>query len=244
VRDAGAVHVNEFGQRVGRPVPGWEPRPPFTPVTLVGRTCRVEPLTEAHYDGLHRAINLESPATVWSYYPAGPYDSDDMHARLDGLFDLPAAAPFAVVVDDAPLGITCFLRIDPPQGSIEIGSIVLGAALARTTASTEATALMLRHAFDDLGYRRFEWKCDSENAPSVAAATRFGFTYEGRFRNAMVYRGRNRDTDWFSITDEEWARLRPAYDAWLDPENFDGDGRQRRTLQECRTSNIRDTDPR
>ena len=127
-------------------------------------------------------------------------------------------------------GRASYMRIDPAQGSIEVGSIQYGAALARTRAATEAMYLLARHAFEDLGYRRYEWKCDSLNEPSRAAARRLGFTYEGRFRQAMVYRGRNRDTDWFSITDAEWPRLRTAYDAWLDPANFDADGRQQQSL--------------
>ena len=106
----------------------------------------------------------------------------------------------------------------------------MSSALQRTTASTESMYLMMRHVFDDLGYRRYEWKCDSLNEPSRRAATRYGFRYEGRFRNALVYKGRNRDTDWYSVTDEEWQHLRPAYEAWLDPANFDDQGRQRAPL--------------
>ncbi len=122
------------------------------------------------------------------------------------------------------------MRIDAAAGSIEIGSIQYGDSLVRTRAATEAMYLLGRHVFEDLGYRRYEWKCDCLNEPSRAAARRLGFTYEGRFRQATVYRGRNRDTDWFSITDAEWPRLRAAYDVWLAPENFDQDGQQRRSL--------------
>jgi RimJ/RimL family protein N-acetyltransferase len=106
----------------------------------------------------------------------------------------------------------------------------MGAALQRTTASTESMYLMMRHVFDDLGYRRYEWKCDSLNEPSRRAAARYGFSFEGTFRNAVVYKGRNRDTDWFSVTDEDWQRLRPAYEEWLAPANFDADGTQRESL--------------
>jgi RimJ/RimL family protein N-acetyltransferase len=132
----------------------------------------------------------------------------------------------------AGLGIAAYLRIDPAMGSAEVGSILYAAALQRTTGATEAMALMARHVFDDLGYRRYEWKCDSLNAPSRAAATRLGFRYEGRFRNAVVYKGRNRDTDWFAMTDGDWPGVKAAYAAWLDPENFEPDGAQRRSLAE------------
>jgi RimJ/RimL family protein N-acetyltransferase len=116
------------------------------------------------------------------------------------------------------------------MGSIEVGAIALGRQLQRSRAATELQALLMRHVFDDLGYRRYEWKCDSLNAPSRRAALRLGFIWEGRFRNALVYKGRNRDTDWFSITDGEWPRVRAALDAWLDDDNFDDLGRQRTRL--------------
>ena len=125
-----------------------------------------------------------------------------------------------------------FRSIDPANGSAEVGGIVYASALQRTTAATEAMVLMMQHVFDDLGYRRYEWKCDSLNEPSRAAAARLGFTYEGRFRQAAVYKERNRDTDWFSITDAEWPALRSAYAAWLDRANFDDAGRQVRTLEQ------------
>ena len=124
------------------------------------------------------------------------------------------------------MGFCSLMRIDPVMGSIEVGGIAFGRQLQRSRAATEAMALLMRHAFDDLGHRRYEWKCDSLNAPSRRAAIRLGFIWEGRFRNAVVYKGRNRDTDWFSITDAEWPRLRAAHEAWLDPANFDANGHQ------------------
>jgi RimJ/RimL family protein N-acetyltransferase len=127
-------------------------------------------------------------------------------------------------------GQVTLMRADPAAGSVEVGGILYGRTLQRTRAATEAVVLLLRHVFDDLGYRRCEWKLDALNAPSASAARRLGFTYEGRFRQALVYKGRNRDTDWFAMTDGDFARLRSAYDAWLDPANFDADGRQRRPL--------------
>jgi RimJ/RimL family protein N-acetyltransferase len=131
------------------------------------------------------------------------------------------------------MGQVTYLRIDPPMGSIEIGNIWFGPGLRQTTAATEAIYLLGRHAFRDLGYRRFEWKCNALNAASRRAAERFGFTFEGIFRQHMVVKGRNRDTAWFSITDGEWPRIEAGFEAFLDPANFDEQGRQRRSLAEC-----------
>ncbi|GAB3446986.1 GNAT family protein [Phycicoccus ginsengisoli] len=227
----GAGFANEHGQPVGRPVPGWVPRPPVEPVTLLGRTCRLEPARQ-HVEGLHRALDLESHPSTWAYYPQGPLaDAGAMAAWVGSLDASPTAVPLAVLdPGGTALGIASYLRIDPPNGSVEVGGIVLSDALRRTTAATEAMYLMMRHAFDGLGYRRYEWKCDSTNEPSRRAAGRLGFSWEGTFRNAMVYRGRNRDTDWYSITGEEWPTVRAELERWLDPSNFDVDGAQRTRL--------------
>jgi RimJ/RimL family protein N-acetyltransferase len=227
------VHVNEFGQPIGSPVPGWTPRPPIGPVVLTGRHVRLEPLRRTHAEVLFAPMVTRSPRSTWTYYPYPELPDVEAFARdyLDALLGRPAAQPLAVLGPNGEgLGVACYLRIDPANGSAEVGGIVASAELQRTTAATEAMVLMARHVFADLGYRRYEWKCDSCNEPSRRAAGRLGFTYEGRFRNAVVYRGRNRDTDWFSITDAEWALLAPAYDAWLAADNFDTDGRQRRSL--------------
>jgi RimJ/RimL family protein N-acetyltransferase len=140
---------------------------------------------------------------------------------------------FFAVIDRATgrvEGRQAFMRIEPVHGVIEIGSVLWGPAIARTRVATEALYLFARHVFDTLGYRRFEWKCDALNAPSRRAALRFGFTFEGEFRQHMVVKGRNRDTAWFAITDTDWPRLKAGYDAWLKPENFDADGQQRSKL--------------
>jgi RimJ/RimL family protein N-acetyltransferase len=132
-------------------------------------------------------------------------------------------------------GVVSYLRIEPDHGSIEIGHIWFAPALQRTPQATEAIHLLARHAFDDLGYRRLEWKCDAANARSRAAAERFGFTYEGTFRQHMIVKDRNRDTAWFSLLDREWPAARAAFEAWLAPQNFDAEGRQRRRLAELRS---------
>jgi RimJ/RimL family protein N-acetyltransferase len=160
--------------------------------------------------------------------PDGPFaDASGLADYVAKLLGTPAAAPLAVVLPgEVPAGIACYLRNDPVNGTVEVGSITLGTALQRTTAATEAMHLMAAYAFDVVGVRRYEWKCDSLNAPSRRAATRLGFTYEGTFRQAVVYKGRNRDTAWFSITDAEWPAISAAQQRWLDPANFDAHGTQ------------------
>jgi RimJ/RimL family protein N-acetyltransferase len=222
---------NEHGQPVGEPV-DWTPRAQVAPVTLVGRTVTLEPLAEEHADDLAGAL-LGHPE-IWTYTPFGPYDdAAGIASYVAGHLANPDHVAFAVVVDGRAVGVELLMRIDATQGVVEVGGIVLSPALQRTTASTEAAYLLARHVFDDLGYRRYEWKCDSLNEPSRRAAARLGFAYEGRFRQALVYKGRNRDTDWFSITDNEWPELRDAFEAWLDPANHGPHGQLRR-LEELR----------
>ncbi len=221
------VRTNEWGQPIGEPV-RWTPGPPLEPVTLDGRTCRLEPLGEQHLDALYAALCVDSPPQIWTYLPAGPFaDRDAFASYLATVADLPDAVPLTIVLPDGlPAGIACFLRIDRLNGSAEVGYITLGSALRQTTAATEAMHLMAAHAFDVVGVRRYEWKCDSLNEASRRAAVRLGFTFEGTFRHATIYKGRNRDTDWFSLTDAEWPGVREAQRRWLDPANFDEHGRQ------------------
>ncbi len=226
--------VNEFDQPIGPAVPGWTLRPQVGPVTLTGRHCRVEPLAKNHLPGLYDALVLRSPDSLWTYLKDGPFESrTGFYLWLSALADDRGFVPHAVCdPTGGPLGVACYLREDPANGAVEVGSIAMSAALQRTTAATEAMYLMARHAFDDLGYRRYEWKCDALNYASRRAAERLGFVYEGTFRQAVVYKGRNRDTAWLSITDAEWPARRAVLEAWLAPENFDAAGRQRRPLAE------------
>jgi RimJ/RimL family protein N-acetyltransferase len=173
--------------------------------------------------------------TIWTYLPDGPYESvEQLRSMLAAVAELNDPIYFAIVASghEQPLGIASYLRITPEFGVIEIGHIWFAAQLRRSTAATEAIYLLARHVFDDLGYRRLEWKCNSLNAASRAAAKRFGFTFEGVFRNHLIVKGRNRDTAWFAITDADWPAIRSGFEAWFDPANFDGDGRQRRRLAE------------
>jgi RimJ/RimL family protein N-acetyltransferase len=199
---------------------------------LAGRLVRVEPFAPVHRDALFASVHADGDPDLWTYLPYGPFTKPEW----DAYFEASAASDdplfFAIVDRSAtPLGQASYLRIHPTLGSIEIGHIALGPALQRTAAATEAIFLLARHAFDHLGYRRLEWKTDSNNARSRRAAERFGFTFEGIFRQHMVIKGRNRDTAWFSIIDREWPQVRAAFEAWLDPANFDADGRQLRSLR-------------
>jgi RimJ/RimL family protein N-acetyltransferase len=173
--------------------------------------------------------------SIWTYLPDGPYESpEQLRGMLAGAASAEDALYFVLVPlpGDQPMGVAAYLRITPEVGVIEIGHIWFGAELRRTTAATEAIYLLARHAFEDLGYRRLEWKCNALNAASRGAAERFGFTFEGVFRKHQIVKGRNRDTAWFSITDEEWPATASAFEAWLAPENFDADAAQRRSLRE------------
>jgi RimJ/RimL family protein N-acetyltransferase len=227
--------MNPLGQPVGRPVPAWSapPRPPRT--ALSGVHCRLEPLdVDRHAAELFDANALDREGRNWTYLPYGPLDTRAAYCdwlRTSCLGDDPL---FYAIVDSSSgraVGLASYLRIDPKNGSIEVGHINYSPLMQRTLLATEAMYLLMARAFE-LGYRRYEWKCDSLNAPSRAAALRLGFTYEGLFRQAAVYKGRNRDTAWYSILDGEWPALRSAFAAWLDPSNFDEQSRQRRRLGE------------
>ena len=216
---------------VGDPVPGWTRRPPVVPVALHGRYVDLEPLAPSHADDLF-AATCGDPLR-WTYlFDEMPATRSAFQAYVDQRAAHRDPASVAIVPRGGrTAGVASWMRCDPQQGAVEVGSILFGEGLARTAAATEAMVLMARHAFEDLGYHRYEWKCDALNAPSRRAAARLGFTFEGLFRQAVVYKGRNRDTAWFSITDVEWAALAPAHDSWLDPDNFEDPvtGRGQRT---------------
>ena len=227
------TRINEHEQPIGDPVPGWMPREQPGPVTLEGRFVRLEPLDEQNAGQL--LARLAPHPAVWTYLgDEPPTDIPAAAARLLEQAQVRSEVVFAVVrrADDAVHGTCRLMRTDIHNGVTEIGAIAYSPALQRTPASTEATYLVARHVFDDLGYRRLEWKLDSLNQPSAAAARRLGFTEEGTFRNAVVYKGRNRDTLWFSIIDSEWPRVRARLEAWLAPGNFDELGRQRAPLRD------------
>ena len=225
--------MNEYGQSVGDVVSGWTPRPRPDLVTLEGRYVVVEPLAPTHAPALHAALCGEADRSLWTYRgEEPPADVAGMTQLIAGHQARPDLVPFALVPNGGQAsGIASYTRIDPGTGQVEVAGVLFARSLQRTRAATEAIHLLMRHAFDDLGYRRFEWKCDAFNEPSRRAAQRFGFTYEGRFRNHMITKGRSRDTDWFSVTDAEWPAVRAAHEAWLDPANFDDAGVQRCRLR-------------
>lgn len=223
--------LNAYGQPIGLAVdlPLPRPQPPHT--DLAGRTVTLTALTPDHAPALFAAMT--DPAG-WTYLGedqpwSNPADAsrwaEAKAASRDPLF-------YTVLVEGTPLGFLSLLRINPQAASIEIGYIHYAPALKGTPAATEAQFLLMQHVFDDLGYRRYEWKCDALNAPSRKAAQRLGFTYEGTFRQALVTKGRNRNTAWFSIIDSEWPALRTGYTRWLSPDNFHADGRQKHRLRD------------
>lgn len=231
--------LNELGQPIGPDLPGWRPPARPSPVVLQGRYCSVEPLdTARHARELFEANSKDREQRMWTYLYSGPFASFDEYelwlaGRVTGTDPL-----FRAFVDRASghaTGLGAFMRIDPSAGSIEVGHIAMSPDLQRTPAATEAMYLMMRHAFE-LGYRRYEWKCDSLNANSRRAAERLGFTFEGVFRQATVYKDRSRDTAWYSVIDSEWPVLREAFERWLDRGNFDATGRQRARLEDIRAA--------
>ena len=221
--------LNPLGQPVGFPVPAWSPSPVPPRVPMQGQFCRLEPLDlDRHAASLFDANSADADGRSWTYLAYGPFaDVATYRAWLaanclgnDPLF-------FAIVDagDGRPAGLASYLRIAPAAGSIEVGHIHYAPRLQRSPAATEAMFLMMQQAFES-GYRRYEWKCDALNAPSRAAAQRLGLSFEGIFRQATVYKGRNRDTTWYAAIDSEWPALREAFLTWLSPTNFDDKGRQ------------------
>lgn len=207
-----------------------------------GRFVRVEPARFPE-DGppLFEAIGGPDNEDLWTYIPMGPFENGDaLAATLSFVAEQQNWRTHILKAKDsgAPLGMASYMRIRPEAGSAEVGCIVFSKALRRTAAATEAMYLMARHLFDDLGYRRYEWKCNNDNAASKRAAERFGFVFEGVFRQDMVVKGRNRDTAWYSMLDSEWPAIKAGFEAWLAPENFDGDGNQLRSLTEMRVSRV------
>lgn len=223
--------LNALTQPIGLPLADTSPRPVPPRTDMVGRYCSVVPLSLDHADDLYTAFRADEEDRIWTYLPNGPYhDPAEFRAWVDAAIAQNDLLMQAILVDGRAVGHASYLRITPASASIEVGFINLSPALQRTRAATEFQFLMLRRAFDELGYRRYEWKCDALNAPSRRAAERLGFTYEGTFRQATHYKGRNRDTAWFSILDSEWPDLKRRFTGWLDPANFDAQGRQKLSL--------------
>jgi RimJ/RimL family protein N-acetyltransferase len=206
---------------------------------MTGRYCRLEPVDAGkHGEDLFAAYREAPDSRDWTYlFQERPDSPEAFRTYLAYLQQSEDPLHFAIVDarTNRAAGTAALMRIEPNHGVIEVGSITFSPRLKKTRAAAESMYLMMQRAFDELGYRRYEWKCDSLNAPSRSAALRYGFTFEGIFRNAVVYKGRSRDTAWYSITGEEWPAVRSAFRAWLDPENFDDGGRQKRSLASLRS---------
>lgn len=227
------MQLNALGQAIGDPLPQWKKPPVPARVPLGGRYCRLEPLSpERHGPDLWHAASLDTSGGSWTYLPYGPFSSyEDYVGWLTAQANI-VDPLFYAIVDSASgkaVGVCAYMRIDAGAGCIEVGHVYFSPLLQRTAAATEAMYLMMRHAFE-LGYRRYEWKCDSLNKASRRAAQRFGFSFEGVFRQARVVKGRNRDTAWFSVIDGEWPVLRSAYEKWLASDNINASGMQKTSL--------------
>lgn len=197
---------------------------------MVGDHVEIVPLDRGDGSELWQTLAGEDDA-IWTYMGYGPFESQaEMEELVESWVGLDDPMFFTFRIDTVPVGWGAYMRITPEHGCLEVGNLVFGSQMRRATAATEAMYLMARTVFDR-GYRRYEWKCDALNAASRRAAERLGFTYEGTFRQHMVYKGRNRDTAWYAMTDADWPQVRRRFEAWLDPANFDRTGRQLTRLQ-------------
>jgi RimJ/RimL family protein N-acetyltransferase len=225
--------TNHLGQPVGFALPGRKPPQLPSRTALTGRYCRLEPLDpKVHAESLYQANALNTDGGMWTYMAYGPFDNAESYGQwAEGASRTSDPLFFAIVEQKTgrAAGVASYLRIDPANGCIEVGHLAYSPLLQRTPAATEAMYLMMDNAFR-LGYRRYEWKCNSLNVPSRGAAQRLGMSYEGVFRQATVVKGRNRDTAWYSVIDTEWPALKQMFLQWLAPANFDGHGKQRVAL--------------
>ena len=227
--------INELGQPIGEEVAGWCPvePPPRTP--MQGRLCRLEPLDIlTHVDDLFEAFTADKAGGLWTYMPMGPFSTvSELKDWMDGACTGEDPVFYTIINEatDKAVGFASYLRIDAAVGVIEVGYIAFSPQLQKTAMATEAMFLMMRRVFDELGYRRYEWKCDALNEASRKAALRFGFTGDGIFEQATIYKGRNRDTAWYSILDKHWPRMKAAFEQWLAEDNFDEQGQQKQALE-------------
>jgi RimJ/RimL family protein N-acetyltransferase len=229
-------NVNSYNQPIGNEMPNWMVRAHPPRKTITGRYCHLEPLeANRHANDLFESFNKTLDGRDWTYMFEGPFtdlESYRIHAEKAELSNDPLHFAVIDVESGRAVGSLALMRIDHANGSVEIGHVVHSDFLKRTRAATEAHYLLMRLVFEELGYRRYEWNCDSLNLPSRSAALRLGFKFEGIFRHAVVYNARSRDTAWFSIIDSEWPAVRQGLEKWLDEGNFDSKGCQRKSLKE------------
>ncbi|KIW12312.1 hypothetical protein PV08_09589 [Exophiala spinifera] len=227
----------QWDQDIGPPVsfPSAASRPGR--VELTGKTVTLQPLAPRHALDLWPEIQDEKTGHIWTYMGDEPYRTLEAFQRAVTTKSESTDLVFSAIINNQThkaVGWASYMRIDPTNRVMEVGNILFSPSLQRTKAATEAMYLMMKHAFEDLGYRRYEWKCDNHNRPSKRAALRFGFTFEGVFRQHIIYKGRSRDTAWFSIIDTEWPTVKNAFEKWLDDSNFDDNGTQLHRLEDFR----------
>lgn len=221
---------NEFGQVLGQFIENWKPcqRPSHAPIQ--GNYCILEPLEINQYAGkLFEVLNINNRGESWTYLPYGPFNSLNQFKDCLEKIQSDCDTLLYVISDNKTkeiVGMVGYMRMNPTHGVIEIGHVHFSALIKQTTLATETIYLLLKRVFDQYGYRRCEWKCNHLNEPSRKAAKRFGFTFEGIFRQNFVYKNRNRDTAWFSMLDNEWPALKHRFETWLNPSNFSADGQQ------------------
>ena len=231
-----SVLTNDLNQPIGHPVDNWVGADLPSDATVTGQYCHIEMLNvKRDCEQLYEAFSLDTDARNWTYLPYGPFSTV---AQFQSWLEQSSKSHdplFYTIIDNATnqaVGLASYLRIEPEPGVIEVGHIHFSPKIQRSRISTEAMYLMMKRVFDELGYRRYEWKCDALNQPSRNAALRFGFQFEGIFRQATMYKNRNRDTAWFAIIDKDWPKQQAAFEQWLKPDNFDNDGLQIRKLSD------------
>ena len=228
--------TNHNGNPIGLPVESVEPAERPDGSAIIGNRVRLERLSaEDHAHDMFVALTTDPHPSLWTYMPQGPFENErDLTTWIAGVEQSTDPLYYAIVDSrtDRAIGIAAYLRIDTLNRTIEVGWLTFSSALRRSTLATEAMYLMACHAFDR-GFRRYEWKCNALNAPSIAAAERLGFSFEGVFRNAVIVKGHNRDTAWFAITDTDWLAIKAAQAEWLQSENFDEAGNQRTSLRDA-----------
>jgi RimJ/RimL family protein N-acetyltransferase len=228
--------MNDLGQPIGFPVPDWQSCEHPRGAILRGSRCRLEPIEiDLHASDLFAAFSLDADQRNWTYLPYGPFATEeDFRSWIfaNCMSDDPCFISVIDLATGKAVGVASYLRIEPGVGVIEVGHIHFSPRMQGRPISTEAMFLMMRQIFDIWGYRRYEWKCDALNQPSRAAAKRLGFMFEGIFRQATIYKQRNRDTAWYSILDREWPVAKAVFEQWLDADNFDADGTQKTSLSQ------------
>lgn len=234
------MHIYSVSDSLGNPigVPLGEVIKPSTPdenLKLVGKYCYLESLdANSHAAQLYEAFSLDTQGRLWTYMPQGPFSSEAQYRTWVEGAQHKADPFFYAIIDNETnkaVGVASFLRVDPTASSIEVGWITFSPLIQQKPIATESMYLMMKYAFE-LGYRRYEWKCNALNAPSISAAMRLGMSFEGLFRQATMVKGHNRDTAWFSILDRDWPTAKTAFETWLAPENFDAQGQQKQRLSE------------